>query len=79
MIQHIGAQEDAQPQTKKMENEHMRMFIHGADQENNHMHGGVAIALSSRAVKAWKRAGSVDPITSGMFSGTARYMSLDLG
>ena len=79
LLQHASAQKDDQPETTAMSREGMRMFLHGAEQENNHIHGGVGIVLSRRAVKAWKEAGSPGPTTSGMlFSGTARHMSLDL-
>lgn len=78
LLQHTSAQKDDQPETAVMSREGMRMFVHGAEQENNHIHGVVGIILSRGAVRAWKEAGSPDPITSGIFSGTARYMSLDL-
>ena len=78
LLQHTSAQKDDQPETDALAQEGMRMFVHGAEQENNHIHGGVGIILSRKAIKAWKEAGSPDPITSGIFSGTARYMSLDL-
>ena len=55
----------------------IKYFVHGVEQENNHIHGGVGIMLNRKAAFAWKEAGLPEPIGSTLLSGTARFVSLD--
>ena len=58
------------------------LFIsHGYEKEPDEVrsaNGGVCIALSKAAQKAWKRAGQPDPITSKKLAKTARNIGLEL-
>ena len=78
LLQHTGVQARDQLDLPAADGTGIKYFVHGVTQENNRIHGGVGIMLSRRAAFAWKEAGSPEPIGSGLLSGTARFMSLDL-
>lgn len=78
LLQHTGEKAPGQLELPAAEGTGIKYFVHGVQQENNRIHGGVGIFLSKRAAKAWEEAGSPEPIGSGLLSGTARFMSLNL-
>ena len=56
-------------------------LLHGYEKEQDesrNAYGGVAIALSVVAQKAWKRAGQPDPIRPRKVARTARHIGLEL-
>ena len=53
-------------------------FIHGATQDNNHIHGGVGIGLSRSAYRAWVESGKEKAVNPGIVFVTTTYMSMDL-
>ena len=75
LIQHTGAKKD---DVLDIGDSSETFFIHGATQDNNHIHGEVGIAPSCKAYIAWVVAVQEESVKYGIIIGTTRYMTMDM-
>ena len=53
LLQHTGEKESNQLDLPAAEGKGIKYFVHGVEQENNRIHGGVGILLGRKATRAW--------------------------
>ena len=75
LIQHTGAKKD---DVLYIGNSPVTFFIRGSTLDNNHIHGGLEIALSRKAYIVWVEAVKEEAVKSVIIVVTTRYMSTDM-